>query len=1177
VGGAFPSVQIQFAGDNIKLNSPWVINLVLSIFSFVGIFITASVISNIIYKDFKYDSLSLTFTTRVKKFDFLIGRFIAALLINIFIFLGPAIGLIIGSEMPYLNRSMFGEIMPMAYINTYLTRIIPNLFFVIAIFFTMTLLLRNIVVNWFVIILLYVLYAVGGRLINDLDNQTLAGILDPFGMASSMKVSSNFSSDDANTKTIPLESIYLLNRIVWVSIGLITLMIGYFRFSFSYSNDRLKRKKKLKKEEQKTSNQANAYNQEIIRVQPQYGFQHRIMAFLSMTRKELKQLLTNVYFILITITGIAFLIVASQAIGKAFDTNTYPVTYQVIEILGGTFNLFVIIIIILFSGEMVWKSRALKTDEIDDILPISNRQILWSKIVALCTSVLGLLTLLIFSGILIQFFKGYTNYEPWQYIKSVLGLQFSAYLLIIFLAFFVQVIVNNKFLAYALMILYFVWDSQFATAVLQNNAFIYGNGPSYLYSDMNGYSEGMWVVLLYRFYWFALALILSFISAKIWPRGKESLLKIRIKEIRIQKLWEKILIPSLVLIFLGSGSFILYNTNGIHDFNTSYDGEKERVRYEREFKQYKQLPQPRISAIDAKFDLYPESGDAKIKAEYTLVNRTEEPIDKLILSYDQDMMKNLEFEDGAQLSLSDDKLNFHIYDLNKKLIPGDSIQLSFEMEHIVEGFTNSGVSVMTHKNGTFLHSDILPSLGYSEGMELKRKKIREKHDLDVKPIENSRDDLAAIQNNFITDDADFIRLNIEISTSADQIATAPGYCYEKWKKNGRNHFKYRSDVPVINYFAVLSAQYALVEDQWIPEDSTMKPVDIKVYYHEDHSWNISNIVDGVKASLSFYSENYCYYPHPELKIVEFPRYASFAQSFPGMIPFSEAIGFIADLEEDDKEEIAVEDMKIDYPYWVTAHEMAHQWLAHHVIAADTEGAQMLMEAVTQFSSLKVIEDHFEEERINKFMRMERNKYIMSRQNESFEEQPLATVWGHQSSIYYQKGMLVLRAINDYLGNDKLVKVTGDFINEHKFKNGPYPTTNDYISKIREVTPDSMTYIIDDWLESICFYNFEIISATWERNEDLEYFVDLEIKAGKSIADGLGKEKEVAMNDHVEIGIFNSKGKEIYKQKLRLQDGTNKLRLKLGRKPSKLIIDPDYKLITKELDAIEELIILVKNE
>jgi ABC-type transport system involved in multi-copper enzyme maturation permease subunit len=402
VGGAFPSVQIQFAGDNVKLNSPMVINLGLSIFSFVGIFITASVISNIIYKDFKYDSLSLTFTTQVKKFDFLMGRFIAALLINIFIFLGPAIGLIIGSEMPYLNRSMFGEIMPMAYINTYLTRIIPNLFFVIAIFFTMTLLLRNIVVNWFVIILLYVLYAVGGRLINDLDNQTLAGILDPFGMASSMKVSSNFSSDDANTKTIPLESIYLLNRIVWVSVGLITLMVGYFRFSFSYSNDRLKRKKKLKKEEQKTSNQANAYNQEIIRVQPQYGFQHHIMAFLSMTGKELKQLLTNVYFILITITGIAFLIVASQAIGKAFDTNTYPVTYQVIEILGGTFNLFVIIIIILFSGEMVWKSRALKTDEIDDILPISNRQILWSKIVALSTSVLGLLTLLIFSGILIQ-------------------------------------------------------------------------------------------------------------------------------------------------------------------------------------------------------------------------------------------------------------------------------------------------------------------------------------------------------------------------------------------------------------------------------------------------------------------------------------------------------------------------------------------------------------------------------------------------------------------------------------------------------------------------------------------------------------------------------------------------------------------------------------------------------
>ena len=132
LGGAFPSLQIQIAGDNIKLNSPTVIDLVLSVFSFLGIFITAGIVSNIIYKDFKYDSLSLTFTTQVNKFNYLIGRFLAALIVNIFIFIAPALGILIGSEMPYLNSSMFGDVIPLAYVNTYLTRIIPNLFFIIS-------------------------------------------------------------------------------------------------------------------------------------------------------------------------------------------------------------------------------------------------------------------------------------------------------------------------------------------------------------------------------------------------------------------------------------------------------------------------------------------------------------------------------------------------------------------------------------------------------------------------------------------------------------------------------------------------------------------------------------------------------------------------------------------------------------------------------------------------------------------------------------------------------------------------------------------------------------------------------------------------------------------------------------------------------------------------------------
>ncbi len=1163
IGGAFPSLQIQIAGDNIKLNSPMVIDLVLSLFSFLGIFITAGIVSNIIYKDFKYNSQSLTFTTQVSKFNYLFSRFIAALIINIFIFIGPAIGLLAGSEMPYLNSSMFGEILPMAYVNTYLTRIIPNLFFVISIFFTLTLLLRNIIVNWFVIIGLYVLYAIGGRLINDLDNQTLAALLDPFGMASSMKVSSNFSTDEANTKSIPLESVYLLNRLLWVGIGFITLLFGYFRFRFSFDIEGVLPRKKNKAITVSKHSRAQ-YNHYFISSKTTFGAKYKRKVFASLFKKELKGLVSNIYFKLILLVGIGFLIISSQAIGKLFDTETYPVTYQVIGILGGTFNLFVMIVIILFSGEMVWQSRQLKTNEIEGVLPLYNWQVLGSKILALTSAVFLTLTILVISGVLVQVSREYYHFEIGLYIQSVLGLQFSSYLLIIFLAFFVQVMVNHKFLAYSIMIIYYIWDAQFASVVLQNNLFIFNSEPNYMYSDMNGFSEGMWVVLLYRFYWLSFAAILVLIARDFLVRGTEEGMATRFE--KFKQNWRKTrsFMLLLVVLFVGMGSYIFYNTHIINDFKTSYELEKSSLEYEQLYKKYEHMEQARIVAADMKYDLFPETGNVSIEGIYTLKNKSLSVIDTLIFNMDKDYIASFEFGRKHEVILEDKEHNFYMYQLQNSLLPGDSISLSFKFEYKVEGFTNSGVDVMSHKNGTFINSSILPSMGYESSREISRRKLREKHDLPEKRNENFRDDPLAIKNNFITDDADFIRLNLQVSTSEDQIALAPGYCTKQWNSNGRNYYQYVSDVPLIHYYAVLSAQYEIIEDKWIPEDSSMQAVDIKVYYHQGHEYNISNIIRGVKASLSYYSQHYCSYPHPELKIVEFPRYASFAQSFPAMIPYSEGLGFIADLREQD-EETEFADLKIDYPLWVTAHEMAHQWLAHHLIAADTEGAQMLMESLTQFSSLKVIEDIFGKVKMRKFLRQEMNRYLMSRQNESFEEQPLSTVWGHQQDIYYQKGIIVLNTINDYLGDDQLVQLTSKFINEKKFRGAPYTTTLDFVEELKSITPDSLQYLVTDGLEKISFYDIEITEATYERNEKFEYFVQLTVNAEKYYADGLGKEKLANMNDYIEIAINKSNGKEIFLQKLKIHSGENHLKIKLGSKPAKVSIDPEYKLISKKIE------------
>ncbi len=129
------------------------------------------------------------------------------------------------------------------------------------------------------------------------------------------------------------------------------------------------------------------------------------------------------------------------------------------------------------------------------------------------------------------------------------------------------------------------------------------------------------------------------------------------------------------------------------------------------------------------------------------------------------------------------------------------------------------------------------------------------------------------------------------------------------------------EAPILDLWAFQSARYAVRRDRW-------HDVDLEIDYHPAHAYDVARMIDAMKKALDYYTVNFGPYQYHQLRIVEFPRYATFAQSLPNEIPFSEAIGFIARVESP---------TDVDYPFYVTAHEVAHQWWAHQVIGADAAG------------------------------------------------------------------------------------------------------------------------------------------------------------------------------------------------------------------------------------------------
>jgi ABC-2 type transport system permease protein len=60
------------------------------------------------------------------------------------------------------------------------------------------------------------------------------------------------------------------------------------------------------------------------------------------------------------------------------------------------------------------------------------------------------------------------------------------------------------------------------------------------------------------------------------------------------------------------------------------------------------------------------------------------------------------------------------------------------------------------------------------------------------------------------------------------------------------------------------------------------------------------------------------------------------------VPYSENISFISDLRKP---------VDIDPVYYVTAHEVAHQWWGHQLNAANVQGSAILSETLSQYSAL----------------------------------------------------------------------------------------------------------------------------------------------------------------------------------------------------------------------------------
>jgi len=140
-----------------------------------------------------------------------------------------------------------------------------------------------------------------------------------------------------------------------------------------------------------------------------------------------------------------------------------------------------------------------------------------------------------------------------------------------------------------------------------------------------------------------------------------------------------------------------------------------------------------------------------------------------------------------------------------------------------------------------------------------------------------------------------------------------------------------------------------------------------------------------------------------------------------------------------------------------------------------------------------------------------------------------------------------------------------YIRKVGFQEPPYTISRELLAEFRAVAPPEYQYLIADLFEEITLYENRAISATYRAKGNGRYEVTLKISAKKFHADGLGAQKEDAMDDQIDIGVFGEDDKPLYLRKHRIPAGETTLTMVVDARPVRAGIDPVVKLVDRNPD------------
>ena len=1156
--GATTSDNIQIgSGGNVNINSPAAIVQTVLILTLFYMFVTTAFVANVIVRDEDSGFGPLIRSTRVSKFSYLFGRFTGAFVAAAIGFLVVPLGILLGSVMPWVDTETVGPNNFGYYASAYFIFGLPGLFLVSALFFAAATITRSMMYTYLTVVAFLVAYIVFTSIVaGQPDLRDLASVAEPFGLVALGNATRYWTAAESNTMVPPFEGLLLLNRLVWFGVALLALALAYWRFRFARKPVSARRARKMAKKEARLARTEPMVVDTLPALTPEKAGWAR---FVARTKVEVRQVFYSPAFFVLLLIGLFNTFGGLYYGNEIYGTPARPVTFSLIGPLMGTFSIIPIIIAIYYSGELVWRDRERKFHEIVDATSVPGWSYMVPKTIAVSLVLLATVAISVIAAMLIQLMRGYTNLELGKYLAwYVLPLSVDVVLLAI-LSVFVQALSPNKFAGWGIMVIYVVATIVLASLGYEHPLYLYGSTGVNPISDINGADAGWAMGWWLRLYWGAVALGLAVLAHLLWRRGADGALKPRLQRLPSRLASPSgVVLGSALVVAAATGAFLFWQMNIVNEYTNQDQREERLADYEKKYLQYASLPQPAATDVTLAVDLYPSEKRMQARGNIAFVNDTGAPIETLHLRL-PDPWIELEKMDvpGATLEMGDDDFHYYIYRFDQPLAPGATGNVSFATRRWQQGLRASGDDTRLVANGTFLdNSEFAPQIGMNRSQLLQDRATRRKYDLPPELRPAKLEDESARSRNYVGN-ADWVTADITVSTAADQVPIAPGVRVSDEVKGDRRIAHFVTEQPILSFFSVQSARYALAERQH-------GDIELQVFYQPGHDFNVPRMLDAMGTSLDYYEANFGPYQFDYARIIEFPGYSSFAQAFAGTIPYSESLGFIADNGDEES---------IDYVTYVTAHELGHQYWAHQLISADQQGGTILVETMAQYSALMVMKQLYGEDKIRRFLKFELDNYLSNRGSELIEELPLERV-EDQGYIHYRKGAVVMYLLQDRLGEDRVNAMLSSLLDKYRFKGPPYANSRDLVRGFLSLARnDAERQLVTDLLQKITIYDLKAEGAKVTERSDGTFETVIDIAATKYYADGKGKETAAPLNDRIEVGVFTARPGQgafdranvLSMERRPVRSGEQQIRVVTRERPTFAGIDPYNKYIDRNSD------------